>query len=174
MVQGLYYWYFMLVNHCKPIFANTGVNQFFLMNSKTPTYKIGETARRAGVNRETIRYYERRKLIDPPDRRRSGYRIFTKRHIDQIKFIKRAQELGFTLEEIRELLALRLDGTTNCGEIRKKAETKQRDMQQKVDDLQHMQQVLNSLIRACKADGKTEDCVILNALEGNNKFSEEL
>ena len=73
------------------------------------TYKIGEVARRADVNKETVRYYEKRKLIPEPDRRRSGYRIFTQRHIDQIKFIKRGQQLGFTLTEIKELLELRLD-----------------------------------------------------------------
>lgn len=59
------------------------------------TYKIGEVARLADVNKETVRYYEKRNLIPEPDRRRSGYRIFTQRHIDQIKFIKRAQQLGF-------------------------------------------------------------------------------
>ncbi len=59
------------------------------------TYKIGDVAKRADVNKETVRYYEKRELIPKPDRRRSGYRIFTRRHIDQIKFIKRAQQLGF-------------------------------------------------------------------------------
>ncbi|MEX2603214.1 MAG: MerR family transcriptional regulator, partial [Gracilimonas sp.] len=71
---------------------------------QTISFKIGEVAKRANVNKETVRYYEKRKLIPKPDRRRSGYRIFTQRHIDQIRFIKRAQELGFTLSEIKELL----------------------------------------------------------------------
>lgn len=131
-----------------------------------PTYKIGKTAELAGVNRETVRYYERRGLIDKPGRRRSGYRIFTRRHIDQIKFIKRAQELGFTLSEIKELLALRLDGERSCAEVRRKAEAKYEDVNQKIRDLDRIQTVLSDLIDRCKADGKTEDCVILNALEG--------
>lgn len=130
------------------------------------TFKIGEAARRAGVNKETIRYYERRDLIPEPDRRRSGYRIFTQRHVDQIKFIKRAQDLGFTLSEIKELLALRLDGNTPCEPVRIKAQEKLDDVKQKIRDLNRMQNVLSELIEECKADGTTEDCVILNALEG--------
>lgn len=85
------------------------------------TYKIGKVAQRAGVNKETVRYYEKRNLIPIPDRRRSSYRIFTQRHINQIKFIKRAQQLGFTLSEIKELLELRLDKETSCSEIKAKA-----------------------------------------------------
>lgn len=131
------------------------------------TFKIGEAARRAGVNKETIRYYERRNLIPKPDRRRSGYRILTQRHVDQIKFIKRAQDLGFTLSEIKELLALRLDGSTPCEPIRKKAESKLEDVVQKIENLNRMKDVLSELIEECKANGITDDCVILNALEGN-------
>lgn len=67
-------------------------------------YKIGKTAQLAGVNKETIRYYERRNLIPEPERMDSGYRLFSQRHIDQTRFIKRAQELGFTLSEIEDLL----------------------------------------------------------------------
>lgn len=130
------------------------------------TFKIGEAARRAGVNKETIRYYERRDLIPEPDRRRSGYRIFTQRHVDQIKFIKRAQDLGFTLSEIKELLALRLDENTPCEPVRIKAQEKLDDVKQKIQDLNRMKNVLAKLIQECKANGTTEDCVILNALEG--------
>lgn len=130
------------------------------------TYKIGEVASRAGVNKETVRYYEKRELIPEPDRRRSGYRIFTKRHIEQIKFIKRAQELGFTLSEIKELLSLRLDGNTSCEQVRKKAESKREEVKEKIKDLKGIKNVLGELIENCKADGTTEECVILNALEG--------
>lgn len=130
------------------------------------TFKIGEVASRAGVNKETVRYYEKRNLISEPDRRRSGYRIFTKRHIEQIKFIKRAQELGFTLSEIKELLELRLDGKTSCEQVRKKAESKREEVREKIKDLEGIKNVLGDLIESCKADGTTEECVILNALEG--------
>ena len=71
--------------------------------------KIGEFAHDAGVNVQTVRYYERRGLLPEPDRRPSGYREYGPDALDRLHFIKRAQELGFTLTEIRELLALRLD-----------------------------------------------------------------
>ncbi len=130
------------------------------------TFKIGEVASRADVNKETVRYYEKRGLIPKPDRRRSGYRIFTGRHIDQIKFIKRAQELGFTLSEIQELLELRLDGDTSCEQVRIKAASKLEEVKEKIADLDRIKKVLGELIEECKADGTTEECVILNALEG--------
>lgn len=136
------------------------------MENPSNTFKIGEAARRAGVNKETIRYYERRELIPEPDRRRSGYRIFTKRHVDQVKFIKRAQDLGFTLSEIKELLALRLDGDISCERVRVKAQAKFDDVEQKISDLNRIKNVLADLIEECRADGTTDDCVILNALEG--------
>lgn len=130
------------------------------------TFKIGEVASRADVNKETVRYYEKRGLIPKPDRRRSGYRIFTHRHIEQIRFIKRAQELGFTLSEIKELLELRLDGDSSCEQVREKAELKLGEVKQKIKDLKNIKEVLGELIEACKADKTTEECVILNALEG--------
>lgn len=142
------------------------------MSGNKNTFKIGEAARRAGVNKETIRYYERRELIPEPDRRRSGYRIFTQRHVDQIKFIKRAQDLGFTLSEIKELLALRLDGNISCEQVRAKAQEKFKDVNRKIRDLNRMQDVLAELIEECKADGTTDDCVILNALEGERHEDE--
>lgn len=142
------------------------------MSGNKNTFKIGEAARRAGVNKETIRYYERRELIPEPDRRRSGYRIFTQRHVDQIKFIKRAQDLGFTLSEIKELLALRLDGNISCEQVRAKAQEKFKDVNRKIRDLNRIQDVLAELIEECKADGTTDDCVILNALEGEHQEEE--
>lgn len=140
------------------------------MDKKTQnTFKIGEAARRAGVNKETIQYYERRKLITEPDRRQSGYRIFTQRHVDQIKFIKRAQDLGFTLSEIKDLLALRLDGDTPCEPVRAKAKSKLKDVKRKIQDLNRMKNVLADLIKKCEANGTTGECVILNALEGETE-----
>ncbi len=138
------------------------------------TYKIGEVARQAGVNKETVRYYEKRDLIPEPDRRRSGYRIFTRRHIDQIKFIKRAQELGFTLSEIKELLELRMEENTSCSEIRKEAEDKYRDVSRKIEDLQRIKSTLTDLIDSCSGDGPRGDCPILEALEGESEEGRKL
>lgn len=138
------------------------------------TYKIGEVARRAHVNKETVRYYEKRELIPQPDRRRSGYRIFTQRHIDQIKFIKRAQELGFTLSEIQELLDLRMDKHTTCTEIKSEAQEKYRDVVEKIEDLQRIKETLVDLIDSCAGEGPKGECPILGALEGETNTGQNL
>lgn len=138
------------------------------------TFKIGEVARRADVNKETVRYYEKRGLIPEPDRRRSGYRIFTRRHIDQIKFIKRAQELGFTLSEIKELLELRMDENTTCSEIKSEAQEKYRDVVEKIEDLQRIKETLVDLIDSCSGEGPKGECPILEALEGESETGKEL
>lgn len=137
------------------------------MENKKNTFKIGETARRAGVHKETVRYYEKRNLIPKPARLRSGYRLFTRRHIDQIKFIKRAQELGFTLSEIKELLELRMDENTTCSDIKKEAREKYMDVVNKIEDLQRIKNTLVELIDACEGNGPKGECPILDALEGN-------
>lgn len=134
------------------------------------TFKIGEVARRAKVNKETVRYYEKRNLIPKPDRKRSGYRIFTQRHIDQIKFIKRAQELGFTLSEIKELLELCLDEDTTCSEIKTEAHEKYRDVTEKIEDLQRIKDTLIDLMDSCNGEGPKGDCPILEALEGKSEM----
>jgi len=138
------------------------------------TFKIGEVAHRADVNKDTIRYYEERDLIPKPDRRRSGYRIFTQRHIDQIRFIKRAQQLGFTLSEIKELLELRMDEDTSCSEIKREAQAKYRDVVAKIEDLNRIKETLVDLIDSCKGDGPKGKCPILEALEGENETGKQL
>jgi MerR family mercuric resistance operon transcriptional regulator len=138
------------------------------------TYKIGEVASRAEVNKETVRYYEKRGLIPEPDRRRSGYRILTQRHIDQIKFIKRAQELGFTLSEIKELLDLRMDEHTTCSEIKEEAQAKHQDVVQKIEDLTRIKATLVDLIDSCSGEGPKGDCPILEALEGESETGKNL
>lgn len=140
----------------------------------TTTFKVGEVATRANVNKETVRYYEKRNLIPEPDRWRSGYRIFTQRHIDQIKFIKRAQELGFTLSEIKELLDLRMGEHTSCSEVRSEAQEKYQDVVEKIEDLQRIKKTLIDLIDSCSGDGPKGDCPILSALEGDSKMGKEL
>ena len=145
-----------------------------MSNSDVVTYKIGEVAQRAHVNKETIRYYERRDLITKPERRRSGYRIFTQQQIDEIRFIKRAQELGFTLREIKGMLALRLDRNISCEEVRAEAEKKVQAVDRKIEDLEKIKKVLTDLIDSCRMNTQTGACVILNALEGEHELGEKL
>lgn len=123
----------------------------------------GQLARETGVNIETIRYYERRGLIPEPPRRVSGYREYTPEYIERIRFIKRAQALGFTLKEISELLAV-ADGKPACKDIRKFAEDKVKDIEARIYDLQNIQTVLNDLIKKCLSKKKISECPIIESL----------
>lgn len=130
---------------------------------------IGQIARRAGVGIETVRFYERQGLLDEPPRGDSGYRQYEEAVIDQLRFIRRAKELGFTLKEIKELLDLRVDSATPCGEVKKRAEAKIVDIESKIRTLQRMKRSLVKLTKACSGEGRTAECSILDALEHNEK-----
>lgn len=127
------------------------------------TLTTGQLAKETGVNIETIRYYERRGLIPEPPRRVSGYREFTPKYIERIRFIKRAQALGFTLREISELLAV-ADGNPVCKDIRKFAEDKIKDIDTRVHDLQKIRMALNDLIKRCLGKKKISECPIIESL----------
>ncbi len=133
------------------------------------TLKRGELAERSGVNIETLRYYEKRKLIDPPPRSESGYRLYTLADASRIRFIKNAQKLGFTLNEIRDLLKLRIKQNTSCEPVLKKAEHKRAEIMIKIKDLQSMKRALDQLIHKCEQSIPTEDCPILESFESNKK-----
>lgn len=130
-----------------------------------PHFTTGQVAKHANVNIETIRYYERRGLIPEPPRRESGYRQYPHDTVGRIRFIKRAQELGFSLKEIQELLSLRLDPSTPAIEVRNKTEAKVRDIEAKIDTLQKMKHALLHLIHQCDGHGTVDDCPIIAALE---------
>lgn len=126
---------------------------------------IGQVAKQAQVNIETIRYYERRGLVPEPPRRESGYRQYSPDTVARIKFIKRAQELGFSLKEIQELLALRVDPVMTSADIKRRAEAKLADIDAKLRDLKRMKTALMKLTAACRGRGPTSECPILDALE---------
>ena len=129
------------------------------------TLTTGQLAKQAQVNIETVRYYERRGLIPEPKRRESGYRQYSRDIVSRIRFIKRAQELGFSLKEIDELLALRFDPTAPAIHVRQKAEAKVMDIDAKIASLQHMKHALLKLIGQCDGHGTVNDCPIIEALE---------
>ncbi len=133
------------------------------------TLTRGKLAKRSGVNIETLRYYEKRNLIDPPRRSEAGYRLYTPADILRIRFIKNAQKLGFTLKEIRELLKLRIKVNTSCDSVLKKAEHKRTEIMVKIKDLQSMKRALDQLIHKCEQSIPTEDCPILESFESNKK-----
>lgn len=126
---------------------------------------IGQVAKIGGVNIETIRYYERQGLIPPPPRRESGYRQYPEDTVNRVRFIKRAQELGFSLKEIAELFSLRVGPDTVCADVRKRAVAKIGEIEQKMDTLQRMKKVLTKLAAECEGRGPVSECPILEALE---------
>ena len=126
---------------------------------------IGQLARRAGVGVETVRFYERRGLLDEPARLESGYRQYPEEAVARLNFIKRAKELGFTLKEITELLTLRVDPDTTCAEIKQTAQAKLTNVDAKIRDLQRIKQALLAVTASCTGRGPTSACPILDALE---------
>jgi Hg(II)-responsive transcriptional regulator len=133
---------------------------------------IGELAKQAHVNRETVRYYERRRLLGPPPRSPSGYRVFSEDTLRRLRFIRHAKVLGFSLSEIRELLALRVAPPDACEPVRKRVQAKNDEIDRKIKALQDMKDALSALAAACSKRRKTNDCPILDALEANGWIQE--
>jgi MerR family mercuric resistance operon transcriptional regulator len=124
---------------------------------------IGETAREAGVNAQTLRYYERRGLLPRAPRRGSGYREFPDDAVQIVRFIKRAQELGFSLDEVEELIRLRGVRRGQRHRVRAVAERKLADIDRKIEQLRSMRDALASLVESCHQGGAAE-CPIIEAL----------
>lgn len=126
---------------------------------------IGQVARSAGVGVETVRFYERQGLLAEPARKESGYRQYAEDVVARLRFIRRAKELGFSLKEIKELLALRVDPTTPCAEVKRQAEAKIGDIEEKIRTLRRMKKALVKLTAVCRGRGPTSECPILDALD---------
>jgi len=131
--------------------------------------RTSDLAKRGGVNLETIRYYERRGLLPKPPRTAAGYRTFDAEAVRRLRFIKQAQALGFSLKEVRGLLALRLDPRTSCADVRRRAEAKIADIEAKVRALRAMKRALVRLTAACAGRGPVTACPILESLEGRRR-----
>lgn len=132
---------------------------------------IGKVAKGAGLGIETVRFYEKEGLIEPPERTASNYRIYSSQAIVRLRFIKRAKTLGFTLKEIKELLSLRHNPSANKSDVKKQVEAKIDDIKQKISDLKKIQKTLETLDECCNGKGPTDDCPILKALEGGETLS---
>ena len=126
---------------------------------------IGKVARGAGVPIDTVRYYEREGLLEKPVRTSSGYRQYPPDAVARLQFIRQAKDLGFTLSEIRELLALKVAPGKSCADVRARAESKIADIEQRVAQLTRMKQALARLAAACSGRGPTSACPILDAME---------
>lgn len=126
---------------------------------------IGKVAKLTGVGIETIRFYEREGIIEEPPRRESGYREYDPGIVTRLHFIKRAQQLGFSLKEISELLKLRVNPKENCSGVKRRAETKLHEIDGKIRDLKRMRKILAEVTEACVASKPITDCPILKAFE---------
>lgn len=126
---------------------------------------IGTLARDAGVHVETVRYYEQRGLLKQP-RRAGGWRRYDDEALSVLRFVKRAQELGFSLDEVRDLLSLRASKSPRtCSRVRTSAEAKLADVEAKIRDLESIRRTLRELTTTCPDEGPAEACPILGALD---------
>src|SRR6266536_5047273 len=131
---------------------------------RTDHISTSELGKRGEVNLETIRYYERTGLLSKPPRTNSGYREFSPDSVRRVRFIKRSQELGFSLKEIKELLALRIAPGSTRADVRKRAEAKIADIEEKVQHLRAMKKALVRLTESCCGSGPASECPILENL----------
>ncbi|GAA0711340.1 heavy metal-responsive transcriptional regulator [Dokdonella soli] len=135
------------------------------MNTTPATHlAIGAVARAAGVGIDTVRYYEREGLLPAPHRRESGYRDYDTGAVARLRFIRRAKDLGFSLDEIRDLLALSVDRERGVKGVKQRAEQRLDVVEQRIRELKLVQRGLKQLIAACPGHGALEQCPILRAL----------
>lgn len=126
---------------------------------------IGRLAAAAGVNAQTVRYYERRGFFPPTQRTRAGYRLYSPDALARLRFIRHAQALGFSLDEITDLLALRVRHGAGCGAVERKTRQKIALVEQRIRDLERLRYTLENLAAACQARRPTQDCPILEVLD---------
>jgi Hg(II)-responsive transcriptional regulator len=126
--------------------------------------RTSELAGQAGVNAETLRYYERRGLLNEPPRTSGGYRDYPDAAVELLRFIKRAQELGFTLDEVEELLHLNHGGPDSCDAARALAEARKSDLEARIADLQRMRDSLADLVATCDLPRADRSCPLLAAI----------
>lgn len=124
----------------------------------------GKLAQKARINIETIRFYERKGLLPKPKRTGSGYRMYSQESAQRIQFIKRSQQLGFSLKEILGLLSLRVDSKKTCKHVKKRIETKIDEIDKKIKSLRRIQKALKNMAKSCQGKGPTSKCPILDEL----------
>lgn len=134
------------------------------MNPTRSPLTIGAVAKRVGVNIDTIRFYEREGLLPEPVRRASGYRSYDEGAVRQLRFIRRAKDLGFTLEEIRDLLALSADRQRGVKAVKQRAQARLAAIDARIAELTRVRNGLEDLIEACPGHGSPDQCPILKAL----------
>lgn len=134
-----------------------------MTGKRSRALSIGEVGRRSGVKVETIRYYERIALLAPPPRTQGGHRIYGDAEVKRLNFVRRARELGFTLDQVRDLLALADEPRGHCAEVEALARTHLDAVHGRIADLERMEAVLAEMVTRC-AGGTVPECPILEAL----------
>lgn len=125
---------------------------------------IAKAAAEAGVSVETIRFYERRGLIQQPPKG-EGYRVYPAEMVARVRFIRQAQQIGFSLREVQELLSLRADPAADCADVRRRAAQKIEEVDRKIADLQRVRAALETVVSVCPGRGGLTDCTVMAALE---------
>lgn len=126
---------------------------------------IGQVAKQTGVTVETVRFYEKQGLVDIPQRSQSGYRQYPPETVKRIRFIQHAKEVGFTLKDIGELLALRREPGTSCTDIKLRTAEKIEEVDRKIEDLKRIRNALVRMMVKCNGRGALSECPILAELE---------
>lgn len=126
--------------------------------------RIGELASRTNVAIDTLRYYERRGLLQEPERSPAGYRAYGPETVLRVRFIRRAQELGFTLQEIADLLTFWEDSATACGRVEARATATLERIDHKIRDLERVRSALAQYVTACRTRGALSECPLLASL----------
>jgi DNA-binding transcriptional MerR regulator len=134
--------------------------------------RTAQVAKQAGVNTQTLRYYERRGLLPDPGRTGAGYRVYGPDAVRIVRFVKRAQELGFTLTEIETLLDLAGGGPDSCDTTRRLATEKITELDDKITHLQAMRTALAQLAATCTRPRVDRDCPLLHSLDPTHDCQE--
>jgi DNA-binding transcriptional MerR regulator len=140
-------------------------------NRVQPTFQIGELAKRTALSIDAIRFYERRKLLPPAFRSAGRFRLYTTDDIARLRFVQRMQRLGFSLEEIKKLMAIRADRAHACGAVRQFLATKLDGVRTKIQELQELETELKADLEKCdralkRHRGKTCACPVIEGVEG--------
>lgn len=126
-------------------------------------FTIGTLSSQAGVNIETIRYYEKESILPAPPRTEGGHRLYNKEHLKRLTFIRRSRELGFSLGDIRTMLDMVDGNNLTCEEVKKLTMKHLKDIREKNSDLKRFERTLKGISKQCKGD-KAPDCPIIDAL----------
>lgn len=129
------------------------------------TYTIGQLAKVARVNTQTLRFYERKGILKPSSRLESKYRIYDEDCLKRLHFIRQAKDMGFSLDEIQSLLNLRIRSVERCNQVRSKAEQKLKDVRQRISQLKKLEKMLASLVVDCENRVVSDCCPIIEKME---------